>query len=143
VLEPLDERLADRQFVGGDAFSMADIPVGASVYRWYALGIVQPSLPNLRRWYNRLTERPAFRRESDAPAKLKQLDFAHQKRTQMSSKPISEDFPYTRKRLKVLDSEMAYVDVGKGKPVVFLHGNPTSSYMCRNLFRTPKAFVDA
>jgi glutathione S-transferase len=43
VLELLDERLADRQFVGGDAFSMADIPVGASVYRWYALDIVQPS----------------------------------------------------------------------------------------------------
>jgi hypothetical protein len=52
---------------------------------------------------------------------------------QMSSKPISEDFPYTMKRMKVLDSEMAYVDVGEGKPVVFLHGNPTSSYMWRNV----------
>ena len=51
----------------------------------------------------------------------------------MSCKPISEDFPYTMKRMKVLDSEMAYVDVGEGKPVVFLHGNPTSSYMWRNV----------
>ncbi len=67
VLELLDERLADRQFVGGDAFSMADIPVGASVYRWYALDIVHPSLPNLRRWYNSLTERLAFRREVMLP----------------------------------------------------------------------------
>jgi haloalkane dehalogenase len=51
----------------------------------------------------------------------------------MSSKPISEDFPYTMKRMKVRDSEMAYVDVGEGKPVVLLHGNPTSSYMWRNV----------
>ena len=50
-----------------------------------------------------------------------------------SSKPISEDFPYAMKRMKVLDSEMAYIDVGEGKPVVFLHGNPTSSYMWRNV----------
>jgi len=36
-------------------------------------------------------------------------------------------------RVKVLDSEMAYVDVGAGKPVVFLHGNPTSSFLWRNV----------
>lgn len=51
----------------------------------------------------------------------------------MSAKPISEDFPYEMKRIKTLDSEMAYVDVGQGDPVVFLHGNPTSSYMWRNV----------
>jgi len=35
----------------------------------------------------------------------------------------------------VLDSEIAYVDTGKadGRPVVFLHGNPTSSYLWRNI----------
>jgi haloalkane dehalogenase len=32
-----------------------------------------------------------------------------------------------------LDSEMAYVDVGQGDPIVFLHGNPTSSYLWRNI----------
>jgi len=37
------------------------------------------------------------------------------------------------KREKVLDSEMVYVDVGAGAPVVFLHGNPTSSYLWRNV----------
>jgi haloalkane dehalogenase len=35
----------------------------------------------------------------------------------------------------VLDSEMAYVDEGEGDPVVFLHGNPTSSYLWRNVIR--------
>jgi haloalkane dehalogenase len=41
--------------------------------------------------------------------------------------------PYVRKRVPVLDSEMAYVDTGNGEPVVFLHGNPTSSYLWRNI----------
>jgi haloalkane dehalogenase len=37
------------------------------------------------------------------------------------------------RRVAVLDSQMAYVDVGRGAPVVFLHGNPTSSYLWRNV----------
>lgn len=41
--------------------------------------------------------------------------------------------PYVRKRVSVLDSEMAYVDSGAGDPIVFLHGNPTSSYLWRNI----------
>jgi haloalkane dehalogenase len=36
-------------------------------------------------------------------------------------------------RIDVLGSEMAYVDVGEGDPIVFLHGNPTSSYLWRNV----------
>lgn len=47
--------------------------------------------------------------------------------------PISAaDFP-TRERLRVLDGEIAYVDLGSGAPAVFLHGNPTSSYLWRNV----------
>ena len=46
---------------------------------------------------------------------------------------ISTQDHYTRKRIPVLDTEMAYVDVGQGYPIVFLHGNPTSSYLWRNL----------
>jgi len=41
--------------------------------------------------------------------------------------------PYARKRVTVLDSEMAYVETGSGDPIVFLHGNPTSSYLWRNV----------
>jgi haloalkane dehalogenase len=41
--------------------------------------------------------------------------------------------PHPRKRVKVLDTEMSYVDVGEGDPIVFLHGNPTSSYLWRNV----------
>lgn len=57
----LDALLSKRPFVGADRFTMADIPVGASAYRWYALDIRRPKLPNLERWYGSLIERPAFR----------------------------------------------------------------------------------
>ena len=49
------------------------------------------------------------------------------------SQSISANDPYERKQVSVLDSEMAYVDTGSGDPVVFLHGNPTSSYLWRNI----------
>jgi haloalkane dehalogenase len=38
-----------------------------------------------------------------------------------------------RRRIAVLDTEMSYVDTGQGDPIVFLHGNPTSSYLWRNI----------
>jgi haloalkane dehalogenase len=41
--------------------------------------------------------------------------------------------PYPRARARVLDTEMSYVDEGTGDPIVFLHGNPTSSYLWRNI----------
>jgi haloalkane dehalogenase len=46
---------------------------------------------------------------------------------------ISADFPFGLKRVRVHDAEMAYVDIGEGDPIVFLHGNPTSSYTWRNV----------
>ena len=46
---------------------------------------------------------------------------------------ISAAFPYQKKRRHVLGSEMAYVEVGEGDPIVLLHGNPTSSYLWRNI----------
>jgi haloalkane dehalogenase len=46
---------------------------------------------------------------------------------------IAAPDPYPRQRVAVLDSAMAYVDTGRGAPVVFLHGNPTSSYLWRNV----------
>lgn len=51
----------------------------------------------------------------------------------MSDSPIAAADRYPRRRAQVLDTEMAYVDTGAGDPVVFLHGNPTSSYLWRNI----------
>ena len=52
----------------------------------------------------------------------------------MSDSPSAAD-PHPRQRVAVRDSEMAYVDTGvaDGRPIVFLHGNPTSSYLWRNV----------
>src|ERR1700754_2592493 len=46
---------------------------------------------------------------------------------------ISAAFPYEKQRKIVHDSEMAYVEAGEGDPIVLLHGNPTSSYLWRNV----------
>jgi haloalkane dehalogenase len=46
---------------------------------------------------------------------------------------ISAAFPYQKQRQPVLGREMAYVEVGEGDPIVLLHGNPTSSYLWRNV----------
>ena len=40
---------------------------------------------------------------------------------------------HPRRAVSVLGTRMAYVDTGSGDPVVFLHGNPTSSYLWRNV----------
>ena len=46
---------------------------------------------------------------------------------------IPTAFPYQKQRQRVLGSGMAYVEVGQGDPIVLLHGNPTSSYLWRNV----------
>ncbi len=51
----------------------------------------------------------------------------------MSNSLIRTADPYDRLRVQVIDTDMAYVDTGDGDPIVFLHGNPTSSYLWRNV----------
>src|SRR5215470_1357882 len=46
---------------------------------------------------------------------------------------ISTEDPSYRKHIPVIDTNMAYVDVGNGDPIVFLHGVPTPSYLWRNI----------
>src|ERR1700756_1354652 len=46
---------------------------------------------------------------------------------------ISAAFPYQKQRRRGLGRGMAYVEVGQGDPIVLLHGNPTSSYLWRNV----------
>ena len=42
---------------------------------------------------------------------------------------IDTDERYPKHFLDVLGKQMAYVETGAGDPIVFLHGNPTSSYL--------------
>lgn len=51
----------------------------------------------------------------------------------LGQSPISTEDITFRKYVDVLDAQMAYVDVGHGTPIVFLHGNPTPSYLWRNI----------
>ena len=43
------------------------------------------------------------------------------------------DLRYTKKTMNVLDTEIAYVDEGKGNAIVFIHGAPESIYVWRNI----------
>lgn len=57
----LDAHLATRAFVAGASFTMGDIPAGTTLYRYFEMGIEVPALPNVRAWYERLSERTAYR----------------------------------------------------------------------------------
>lgn len=56
------------------------------------------------------------------------------------SQPVSPVDPFPRRRQPVLESTLAFVDEGVGDPIVFLHGNPTSSYLWRNIIPHLKPF---
>jgi glutathione S-transferase len=60
----LDAALAaDGPHLAGEAFTLADIPAGFVVHRWFAMqGFAKPALPALDAYYERLSARPAYRR---------------------------------------------------------------------------------
>jgi haloalkane dehalogenase len=60
------------------------------------------------------------------------VEFARAQPAVTTAEPEGPD-RLSRRRSKVLDSEISYIDVGNGDPVVFLHGNPTWSYQWRNI----------
>ncbi len=49
------------------------------------------------------------------------------------ARTISADFPYASHYIEVHGSKLHYVEEGSGDPILFLHGNPTSSYLWRNI----------
>jgi glutathione S-transferase len=57
----LDAILADRPFLLGDRLTLADIPAGTHLYRYFGVDIARPPVPNVERWYRTLAERPAYR----------------------------------------------------------------------------------
>jgi glutathione S-transferase len=61
LLGRLDQWLAGRAYVGGDAFSMADLPAGTLMHRCYTMGVALPEGPALATWRERLAKRPAYR----------------------------------------------------------------------------------
>jgi glutathione S-transferase len=59
--ELLDRMLVDRVYMLGDRLTLADIPIGTSLYRYFNLDIERPSVPNVERWYRRLQDRSPYR----------------------------------------------------------------------------------
>jgi glutathione S-transferase len=57
----LDRALAGRSYILGERVTVADIPVGTLMYRYFGLPIPRPALPNVEAWYKRLAQRPAYR----------------------------------------------------------------------------------
>lgn len=57
----LDTVLADRPFMSGADFGLADIVVGSNLYRYYTLDIERPAVPNVEAWRERIESRPAYR----------------------------------------------------------------------------------
>lgn len=56
----LDAQLSDNDYVAGEQFTLADIPLAPIAHRWLELDIERPDAPNIRRWYDTLAERPAM-----------------------------------------------------------------------------------
>src|SRR3954469_12509771 len=67
LLPVLEENLASRKYVTGAAFTMGDIPIGCEVQRWMRVPIERPRFPNVDAWFERLRERPAYRKFVDIP----------------------------------------------------------------------------
>ena len=56
------------------------------------------------------------------------------------TKNVSSAYPFESKYADVLGSKIHYIEAGEGKPIVFIHGNPTSSYLWRNVIPYLSAF---
>ena len=61
AMKILDRYLGDTPYLAGERFTVCDIPLGISAYRWFTLDIAREDYPNLRRWHDLLAARPPFR----------------------------------------------------------------------------------
>jgi glutathione S-transferase len=59
-LQILEQHLAGREYIAGDELTIADIPLGASLFRYYELRVERPSMPNIDAWYQRLQARVSY-----------------------------------------------------------------------------------
>ena len=59
--QTVDNQLAKNRFLGGDEFSLGDIPLGVWAYRWFNLPIERPKQVNLERWYDSLKQHEPYR----------------------------------------------------------------------------------
>ena len=58
----MDTRLRPRQYLAYGTFTTRDTARGCGIWRWMALPIARPALPNVERWFATLGQRPAYRK---------------------------------------------------------------------------------
>ncbi len=56
----LDKQLSKTAYLAGDDFTIGDIPLGITAYRWFSMDMEREDYPNFKRWYDLLTERKAY-----------------------------------------------------------------------------------
>lgn len=57
----LDAQIARQPYLAGDSLTLADVPAGTCLYRYFNLEVERPVLPHVEAWYARLRDRPAYR----------------------------------------------------------------------------------
>lgn len=62
VLAVANEALAQQPYLSGSEVGMGDIPLGCFIYAWFEMPIERPPMPHLEAWYERLKQRPAYRK---------------------------------------------------------------------------------
>ena len=56
----MDAQLSKTTYLAGDDFTIGDIPLGITAYRWFVMDMEREDYPDLKRWYDSLTTRKAF-----------------------------------------------------------------------------------
>ena len=59
--QALDARLAQHDFLAGASFSLADVPAGATLFRYLHMGLEVPRHPHVDAWFARLASREPYR----------------------------------------------------------------------------------
>ena len=62
ALGTVEKALAEQPYLSGDDIGMGDIPLGSFIYAWFEMPIERPAMPHLEAWYQRLQQRPAYRK---------------------------------------------------------------------------------
>ena len=62
ILESVDEHLGAHAYLAGSEFTVGDIALGAGIWRWMAMPIERPARPHVERWFEALSQRPAYRK---------------------------------------------------------------------------------
>jgi glutathione S-transferase len=56
----VEDQLAKSRYLGGEEFSIGDIPLGVWAYRWFNLPIERPKMARIENWYENLKQRKPY-----------------------------------------------------------------------------------